>query len=155
MTAIATPAATPAAIPAPMANAVPPAGANAAAEVVRNFYHAFIAGDFATIDRLLADDAVFHVPGTGANAGTHRGKAAVFAFFTQAAELTGGSLKLQLHDVLTGDRHVAAVCTYRASRPGRAELENRLVQLIRLEGGRIAESWFHSRNQYEVDAFWH
>lgn len=124
------------------------------AEIVRNFYQAFIAGDMATVDSLLSDDVVFHVPGTGTNAGSHVGKPAVFEFFAKAHADTGGSLKLQLHDVLQGEQHVAAVATYRAQRPGRAELENKLVQLIRLRDGRLAECWFHSRNQYEVDAFW-
>lgn len=124
------------------------------ADIVRNFYQAFIAGDMATVASLLADDVAFHVPGTGSNAGSHVGKAAVFDFFAKAHADTGGSLKLQLHDVLQGERLVAAVATYRAQRPGRRALENNLVHLIRLRDGRLAESWFHSRNQYDVDAFW-
>lgn len=124
------------------------------AAIVRKFYDAFIGGDMATVHALLADDVVFHVPGTGVNAGSHRGKDEVLGFFAQAHQATGGSLQLQLHDVLQGERHVAAVATYRARRPGRAELENKLVHLIRLRDGQVAETWFHSRNQYEVDAFW-
>lgn len=134
--------------------ATSPAPGAAPADIVRSFYQAFVAGDMAAVDALMADDVVFHVPGTGHNAGTHRGKSAVFGFFRQAHELTGGSLKLELHDVLSGRDHVAAVSTYRASRPGRADLQNRLVQLMRVRDGRVVESWFHSRNQYEVDAFW-
>jgi len=36
----------------------------------------------------------------------------VFAFFEQAARLTGGTLRFRLHDVLVGDRYAAAVATY-------------------------------------------
>ena len=49
---------------------------------------------------------------TGANAGDHRGREEVFAFFEQAARLTGGTLRFRLHDVLVGDRYAAAVATY-------------------------------------------
>lgn len=122
--------------------------------IVRRFYQAFVDGDMATIDGLMTDDVSFHVPGTGSNAGDYQGKQAVFGFFGQAAAKTGGSLKLELLDVLAGDNHVAALATYRAEREGRKPLQNNLVQLMRLRDGRIAQSWFHSRNQYEVDAFW-
>jgi len=131
-----------------------PDTASSATTVVRRFYQAFVTGDMATIDRLMTEDVSFHVPGTGSNAGDYQGKEAVFGFFGKAADATGGSLKLELLDVMAGEDHVAALATYRAERDGRAPLQNNLVQLIKLRDGRIAQSWFHSRNQYEVDAFW-
>jgi ketosteroid isomerase-like protein len=121
---------------------------------VRRLYEAFAAWDMEAVTGLLSDDAVFHVPGTGANAGDHRGREEVFAFLEQAARLTGVTLRIRLHDVLVGDEHAAAVATYRATRPDRVPLENNLVHLMRVEDGRVVESWFHSRNQYEVDEFW-
>jgi ketosteroid isomerase-like protein len=92
-----------------------------------------------TVADLLSDDVVFHVPGTGANAGDHRGREGVFAFIEQAARLTGCTLRFRLHDVLVGDKYAAAVATYRATRPNRAPLENNLVQLMRVEDGRVVE----------------
>lgn len=121
---------------------------------VRRLYESFMVGDLETVAGLLADDVVFHVPGTGVNAGDYYGRDGVLAFFTQAARLTGGTLRIEVRDVLVGDAYAAAVTTYRATRPNRAPLENNLVHLVRFEDGRIAESWFHSRNQYEVDEFW-
>jgi ketosteroid isomerase-like protein len=131
-----------------------PDTSSSATAVVRRFYQAFVTGDMATIDSLMTEDVSFHVPGTGSNAGDYQGKEAVFGFFGKAVSTTGGSLKLELLDVLAGEDHVAALATYRAERAGRAPLQNNLVQLIKLRDGRIAQSWFHSRNQYEVDAFW-
>lgn len=122
--------------------------------IVRRFYQAFVLGDMATVDSLMTDDVSFHVPGTGSNAGDFQGKPAVFGFFQKAVGTSGGSLKLELLDVMTGQDHVAAVATYRAEREGHAPLQNNLVQLMKLRDGRIAQCWFHSRNQYEVDAFW-
>lgn len=127
---------------------------SSASGIVHRFYQAFVAGDLATVDQLMTDDVSFHVPGTGSNAGDYLGKEAVFGFFGKAATASGGSLKLELQDVMVGKDHVAALATYRAEREGRAPLQNNLVQLMKLRDGRIAQSWFHSRNQYEVDAFW-
>jgi ketosteroid isomerase-like protein len=33
-------------------------------------------------------------------------------------------------------------------------LENTLAHVITMRDGRIAQSWLHSRDQYEVAAFW-
>jgi ketosteroid isomerase-like protein len=122
--------------------------------VVRRLYESFMVGDLQTVAGLLSEDVVFHVPGTGVNAGEHHGRDGVLAFFAQAARLTKGTLHIEVRDVLLGNAYAAAVATYRATRPDRAPLENNLVHLMRFEDGRIAESWFHSRNQYEVDEFW-
>ena len=122
--------------------------------IARRLYESFAAGDVRAVAGLLVEDVVFRGPGTGINAGDHRGRDGVLAFFAQAAHLTGGTLRIEVRDVLVGDDYVAAVATYRATRPDRAPLENNLVHLMRFEDGRIAESWFHSRNQYEVDEFW-
>jgi ketosteroid isomerase-like protein len=122
--------------------------------VARRLYESFMVGDLETVAGLLAGDVVFHVPGTGVNAGDYHGRDGVLAFFAQASRLTGGTLRIELRNVLVGDTYAAAVATYRATRPNRVQLENNLVHLMRFEDGRIVESWFHSRNQYEVDEFW-
>ena len=71
---------------------------------------------------LSSDDVDIHVPGTGANAGDHRGRVGVFAFLEQAARRTGGTLRIRLHDLLVGEEHAAAAlggtCLLRASRLG-------------------------------------
>ena len=37
---------------------------------------------------------------------------------------------------------------------GTTSLENHLAHVITMRDGRMAESWFHTRDQYAVDAFW-
>jgi uncharacterized protein len=136
-----------------------PAPANGI-EVVSDLYAAVAAGDLAAVRSLLSDDCVFHVPGKGRNAGSWKGHEGVMRFLAQAFEHSGGTLKLELSEVLAGEEHVVALATYRATRPDRAPLENRLAHVIRLDRGegdrplRIQESWFHAFDQYAVDAFW-
>jgi ketosteroid isomerase-like protein len=125
-----------------------------AARTVRELYAALDEGDVGRLDELMDDHIEVHVPGTGQNAGSYRGKSEVFGFFAAAMELTAGTLRMTLHDVAVGEHHVVAVAEYTATRPGRAPLVNHLAEVFRLRGGRISEVWFHSRNQYEVDAFW-
>ena len=90
--------------------------------VVRRLYDSFAAWDMETVAVLLSDDVVFHVPGTGANAGDHRGWEGIFAFLEQAARLTGDTLRIRSHDVLVGYEHVAVAlggtCLLRAPRLG-------------------------------------
>ena len=120
---------------------------------VRALYGAVASGDVRAIADLLADDVVFHVPGRSPNAGDHRGRHGVLAFLARAAHVTGGTLALELRDVAAGREHVLALARYTASRDGK-QLDNRLCHVLRLEGGRIAESWFFTGDQDAVDAFW-
>jgi ketosteroid isomerase-like protein len=129
------------------------AARNAAA--VRAMYDALIAGDLAAAADHIAEDAVLHVPGRSQNTGTHVGRDAILGFVGHAFEVTGGTLRLHVHRVLADDEAVVALTTYTATRPdGRAPLENNLAHVIHMRDGRMAESWFHTRDQYAVDAFW-
>ena len=57
--------------------------------------------------------------------------------------------------MLDDGEYAVALATYTASRPDRDKpLENNLAHVARLRDGLIAESWLHSRDQYEVDDFW-
>ena len=92
------------------------------AELVRDLYDAFRTGDMPTVERLLADDVIWHAPGRGRNAGIRRGKAELYAAMGQLAELTGGSLGAEIHDVLANDHHAVIIQTTRGNRPGFAPL---------------------------------
>ncbi|WP_217913946.1 nuclear transport factor 2 family protein [Miltoncostaea marina] len=129
------------------------AARNAAA--VREMYEALSAGDLERAAACIAEDAVLHVPGRSPNTGDHAGREAIIAFVVHAHELTGGTLRLRLHRVLADDEVAVALTTYTASRPdGRPPLENNLAHVLRMRDGLVAESWFHTRDQYAVDAFW-
>jgi ketosteroid isomerase-like protein len=126
---------------------------NAAA--VRTMYDALIAGDLVAAAEHIAEDAVLHVPGRSPNTGAYEGRDAILAFVGHAFEVTGGTLRIGLHRVLADDDVVVALVTYTASRPdGRPPLENHLAHVVHMRAGRMAESWFHTRDQYAVDAFW-
>lgn len=56
-------------------------------------------------------------------------------------------------DVMGGREHVAVHPRSRAQCAG-AVLDNPTVHLFRVDGDRVAEVWFHHRDQCPVDAFW-
>ena len=86
------------------------------AELLRKGYEAFDKGDMAALTELFDTDVVWHVPGTSPISGVHTGREAVFAVFAKTVELTGGSFKIELHDVLANDEHTVALTRATGSR---------------------------------------
>src|SRR3989442_7772666 len=79
------------------------------AALVERLYAAFDAGDREALKKLIAEDAVWHVPGSTEISGDHRGHEAIFAYFQKLAELSGGTVRAELVDVLASDMPAAAL----------------------------------------------
>jgi ketosteroid isomerase-like protein len=121
---------------------------------VRRFYAAFADRDFETVQACFTPDAVWHLPGRGAISGDHHGWEAIRDdFLAKVGPLSGGTLRAGLVDVAVGTDHVVAVQHATANHDGR-RLDVTACQLIRMEGGRIAEVRGHYSDQYAFDSFW-
>jgi ketosteroid isomerase-like protein len=78
------------------------------AEPIRQAFDAFARGDMATMQSLVAEDTVWHIPGRGPLAGDHHGRDAVFEMFGRLVQGSEGTFDQRLLDVLTSeDRAVA------------------------------------------------
>lgn len=121
--------------------------------IVRRLFSAFASNDLPTINALLAEDVAWTAPGRAVNAGRRDGKQAMFEGMSRLAELTGGTLRGELHDVLASDDHVVVLQTTRGERKGRARLEDREALVIHVRDGRVAEVWEHPGDLYAMDAF--
>lgn len=121
---------------------------------VVSLYAALARGDVAAMVGMLADDVVLHVPGSHPLAGDHRGPDAVLGFAAATRALTDDGEEIEVLDVLAGDRSVAVHARVRATRAGRAPLDNRTVHLLRLDAGRVAEIWLHNFDDLTVSEFW-
>ena len=75
------------------------------ATLLRKGYAAFGKGDMATLTDLFSEDVVWHLPGNNQLSGVHRGRDAVFAIFARTTQLSGGTFKIEVHDVLANDEH--------------------------------------------------
>ena len=121
--------------------------------LLKKGYEAFATGDMATLRELFADDIVWHVSGASPLAGDHSGREAVFAFFSRSAELSGGTLRIELHDVLANDEHAVALARETASRQGK-RLNAREADVYHVRNGKVTEFWSFAEDQRLTDAFW-
>src|SRR5688572_1919178 len=87
--------------------------------LLRTGSDAFGAGDLDTIRGLFDDNIVWHVGGRSPVAGDYKGTDEVFGFFAKLVELTGGTFKVELHDVLSNGEHSVALARNSGEREGK------------------------------------
>jgi ketosteroid isomerase-like protein len=121
---------------------------------VREMFAAFRSNDLPAILQSIPDSLVWHFPGrSGGLAGAHRGREAVLAFLARVMELSAGTFRLDLEDVVGGDRHVIALFRGHGAR-GAKTLNNPTCLRIRFENGHPAEIHEFVWDLYAVDDFW-
>jgi ketosteroid isomerase-like protein len=121
-------------------------------ELMRTGYDAFGKGDMDTIRSLFADDIVWHSPGRSQFAGDYRGVDEVLGQFAKLMEYTGGTFRLEIHDVLADDDHAVVLVRAQAER-GDKKLDDTSVQVWHIKDGKATEQWLHPGNQYASDEF--
>jgi len=123
-------------------------------DLVRRFTDAQQRGDAAVLMDLLADDVVWHVPGRNLLSRDYVGKAEVAGFWGRARELSGGTVRIELIEVLGGENYAIALVRVFAEREDKSLGGQFQAFTYRFEGGKIAEFWFMVEDRYAVDAFW-
>ena len=123
-------------------------------ERARRGYEAFEKADMATVGELMADDIVWHVGGNSPLTGDYKGKDEVFGFFGKLMQLTGGTFKLEVHDILANDEHSAILVRETAEKDDK-KWDGRSVHVTHTDSeGRIKEFWAFQEDQAAADAFW-
>lgn len=116
--------------------------------VVRRAYEALDRDDMAGFIATFAPDAVLH-GGEGVEvAGAER----IARMIWQLREMTNGTLRWELHDVLANDDHAVALHTTRAERNGRS-LADRVVYVFHVRDGHIREAWFSGDPRVQADFY--
>jgi uncharacterized protein len=124
-------------------------------DLLREAFAAFQRGDLAALQsKYFAEDIRYHVPGRSQISGDYEGIDEVFGFFGRLFELSGGTLRLEVHDVLANDEHGVALYTVRAEREGRELVDNEVLIAHPTPDGKAAEVWTQSADQYAYDEFW-
>ena len=121
-------------------------------ELVRRGFDAFAKGDVDTLRELFDQAAVWHVPGRNQLSGDYRGMDTILGLFAKIAELSGGTFRIDLHDVVANDEHAVAIYVTRGEREGRT-LEARQVLVSHIRNGKLTEAWLMSEDQYAADEF--
>ena len=128
--------------------------AHANEALVRDAFAAFGRGDLEALrNQYFTADVRFHVPGRSPVSGDHEGVEQVLAMFGKLFELSDGTLRLDIHDVVANDEHAVALVTARGERAGR-RLEDRVVEVLHIHDGKATECWLYSEDLYASDDFW-
>ena len=123
-------------------------------DLVRAGYAAFGRGDVEALQTtFFAEDIRWHFPGRSQFGGDFQGLEEVMGWLGRSFEASGGTLTIELHDVLASDDHVVALATTRAQRAGKS-LEDNTVQIFHIRDGKAAEVWSNASDLYAVDDFW-
>jgi ketosteroid isomerase-like protein len=122
-------------------------------ELLRSLYDAFSRRDTETIRGLLADDVVFHQPGRNPLSGDYEGVQAVLGLIGTLAERSGGTFRVDVHDVLGDQDHAVGLLRVSGQREGR-EVNVPVVHVFHVRDGKLAELWIHPLDQYAIDEFW-
>ncbi|GEL18467.1 nuclear transport factor 2 family protein [Pseudonocardia asaccharolytica] len=122
--------------------------------LVRRGYAAFSSGDMVGLAEVMAPDVVHHVPGNNPLAGGHTGRDAVFALYGRLAELSGGTLRVELREaVAKGENQV--VTTHRAT-ASRGDRKLDVIEHITftIRDGQAVDLDETVEDQAAADAFW-
>ncbi|MBV9000868.1 MAG: RNA 2',3'-cyclic phosphodiesterase [Solirubrobacterales bacterium] len=125
--------------------------------VVRRFHaeqaRVYAGGPVDAVRELLADEVVWHVPGTSPIAGEHRGADAVLAYMDGRRRIMDRTFRVEVHGAAMIAGRVVQLAGGRAVRGGE-EVTWETVGVFRVAGGRIAECWLIPFDQAAFDRIW-
>lgn len=110
-------------------------------------------GDRSVAEELFVEDAQLYIPGNNLLAGYYEGQQGFFDFYSKAKELSGGTLRAYLHDVVANGRHAFSVENFIASRNGRT-LDSRDVTVYHVIDGKITTGTRLFTEIQVHDEFW-
>ena len=120
-------------------------------EAARAALEAFIKGDVETFAAAIADDVVWHAPGSNPFSGDHHGKADTMARMGQMRE-AGLQLSFDIHDVIGNDEHVVALVDFHLASPDGRIYDGRQAQVFHVRDGKLTEVWAFNEDQAAFDA---
>ena len=122
-------------------------------ELVRRGYTAFNSGDMATLSDMFAEDAVWHVAGSGVLSGTKQGRDAVLAYFGELGARTQGSFQAKVEDIVGGENYTVAIQHTRGENNGKT-LDMATVITFVVRDGKITEGREFFEDTAKADDFW-
>jgi ketosteroid isomerase-like protein len=127
--------------------------AQANKELIETAYAAFAQGDVPTVMQVFDDNILWHVPGRGPLSRDYHGHAEVLGFFQRFMELSQGTFRIRVDDVLANDQRVIALVTESAERNGR-RWSSPQVHAWTVQDGKALIFWQYQGDQQTEDEFW-
>ena len=122
-------------------------------QLIERAYDAFARGDVPNVMAALDDDILWHVPGRGPISGDFRGHEQVLGFFGRFMELSGGTFRIEVDEVLAKGDRVIALVTESAQRLGRS-WSSPQVHAWTVRNGKATVFWQFQGDQQSEDEFW-
>ena len=124
------------------------------ADVIRRGYEAFSRGDMDALrNEVFAADMQWHQGGKNQTSGDYNGVDAVLGLFQKFFQLTDGTFRAEVHDLLANDQHVVVLGAISGQRAGRSVSNGNYCQVFHMRGGRAAECWVTPVDTYGLDEF--
>ena len=123
------------------------------AELLRKFYDSFVKSDLTSMLSVCSDDVTFQVPGKSKLAGKFTKATVGPQLVGKIAELSQGSFKLEIHDIMASDQHGMVLTTNTVTRNG-TKHEYRAVHVWRIQNGKLLAWYEYPRDLYQYDAIW-
>jgi ketosteroid isomerase-like protein len=128
-------------------------GAAENVDLVRRGYEAFNAGDTGRLSELFAEDAVWHVGGSGVLSGTKQGRDAVLAYFGELGARTQGHFRANLRDIVGGENYTVGIQQTQAANGGKTLDVSTVITFV-VHDGKIIEGREYFEDTGKVDDFW-
>ena len=125
------------------------------AKLAREMYDAFSRGDMDAIqNKHFHPDITFYVPGDSAVSGEYRGMQNVLGgFLGKIFELSGGTFRLEVHDVTASDDHAVGLTDGVGERDGKP-FRYHNIHVMHFKDGKLFEFW-ENPEQDKYDSAWH
>jgi ketosteroid isomerase-like protein len=125
--------------------------ADARAKTAQRGYEAFQTGDMDTLRSLLTSDITWHSPAQGS--GEWHGVDNVMAEFGRLFEDSGGTFRVTVNEITTGDESVVVLARATATR-GDKKLDSAYAHVFHFSGELVSEAWVVNYDQAASAAFW-
>ncbi len=122
-------------------------------QLIERAYAAFAVGDIPAVLQTMDEAILWHVPGRGPLSRDYRGHQEVLGFFQHFTELSGGTFRIQIDDVLANDQRVVVLVTESAERKGR-KWSSPQVHAWTIKNGKAVVFWQYQGDQQTEDEFW-
>ncbi len=121
--------------------------------IIREAYAAFGRGDSDGYMHACTADFTFNVPGQGGIRGAHRAKGGMGELARKAMEITAGSFREDVEDVLANDQHAVVLARHHFTRAGQPK-DYRTAHVYEIRDGKLAVCWEQPRDQAVFDDAW-
>ena len=123
------------------------------AQLLYRLYEDFAKGDLTAVLAACGDGMTFQVAGKSKLAGKFTKENFVPGFVTPLVELSGGTIKIEVHDILASDRHGVVLASDLLTRGGK-QIQLRTAHIWRFENGKPVAWYEYPRDLYQYDEIW-